>query len=325
MSKETIFKLHIQGPAGERDFIVPLGISQIGRQEGNHILLVDNQVSRQHARLECTQSECFLVDLGSSNGTYLNEEKVQPNSPVLLKDGDQIKIGPFQLTYSQEAIEAIPEDVSPIRIEDFPSPPKQDEKLEKKSESRKTPAGGKIPPPPVEAPPASSTLQPDFFLSPENLHSRKLLQFLPGIYHTDFMSRLLGLFESILLPIEWTVDNFDLFLSPATAPSGFLPWLENWFALPPASQWNEQQKRSFLCEAQDIYARRGTRWALSRLLEIHCGCQAKITDTGEKLEPFTFIIELPLRKGQVDLETLSALIDSNKPAYTMYRLEFSQS
>ena len=126
-------------------------------------MLVDSQVSRQHARLECTQSECFLVDLGSSNGTYLNSEKLQPNSPVLLKDGDKIKIGPFQLAYSQEAIMAIPEEGSPIRIEDFPSPPKEDEKPKKKSESEKTPAGGKIPPPPVETPPASSIMQPDFF------------------------------------------------------------------------------------------------------------------------------------------------------------------
>lgn len=60
-------------------------------------------------------------------------------------------------------------------------------------------------------------------------------------------------------------------------------------------------------------------------MEIHCGCQAKIIDTGEKLEPFTFVIEIPLRKEQVELPSLSALIDSNKPAYTMYRLEFTHS
>jgi P2-related tail formation protein len=90
-------------------------------------------------------------------------------------------------------------------------------------------------------------------------------------------------------------------------------------------QWNEVQKRTFLSEAHLLYARRGTRWALSRLLEIHCSCQAKIIDTGEKLGPFTFIIELPVRKDQVDLTNLFALVDSSKPAYTMYRLEFKQS
>lgn len=325
MSQELIFKLHIQGPSGDTELTILVGISQIGRQEGNHILLVDSQVSRQHARLECTQSECYLVDLGSSNGTYLNTEKLQPNSPVLLKDGDQIKIGPFSLTLSVEAIAEKQEEILPLHLEDYPSPPGEDEKLKRKSESKRTPGSGKAPPPPVAEPPASSIPQPDYFSSPENLHSKKLLQYLPGIYHTDFMSRFLGLFESILLPIEWTVDNFDLFLSPGTTPSGFLPWLENWFALPPAAQWTEKQKRTFLSDAHQIYARRGTRWALSRLMEIHCGCQAKIIDTGEKLEPFTFIIEIPLRKEQVDLPSLSALIDSNKPAYTMYRLEFTHS
>lgn len=321
MGQEFIFHIKIQGHGGEKEIQVLPGISQIGRQEGNQILLVDNQVSRQHARLECIQTECHLVDLGSSNGTYLNSDKLQPHSPVLLKDADQIKIGPFTLSFSQIIIK-VEQPVTPHPEEKEPAISQKQDKASKKPEGEKTTGRGKIPPPPAEIIAGLPEQQPDIFSSPEYLHSRKLLQLLPGIFHTDFMSRFLALFESILLPLEWTIDNFDLFLSPDTSPSGFLPWLENWFSLPPAIQWNETQKRTFLSEAHQLYARRGTRWALSRLIEIHCGSQAKITDTGEKLEPFTFIVEFPFKKEQVDLEALFSLIDSSKPAYTMYRLEF---
>ncbi len=321
MGQELIFHLKINGPGGEKEIQVLPGISQIGRQEGNQILLADSQVSRQHARLECIQTECHLVDLGSSNGTYLNSEKLQPHSPILLKDGDQIKIGPFSLNFSQIAVKS-EQPLPPLPEDKEPAISQREEKAPKKPEGEKITSRGKIPPPPAEKASATFEKEPDIFSSPEYLHSRKLLQYLPGIFHTDFMSRFLALFESILLPLEWTIDNFDLFLSPDTSPSGFLPWLENWFSLPPAIQWNETQKRTFLSEAHQLYARRGTRWALTRLIEIHCGCQAKITDTGEKLEPFTFIVEVPLKKEQVDLEALFSLIDSSKPAYTIYRLEF---
>lgn len=324
MSQEFSFKLKIQGPGDETEIQLSPGISLIGRQEGNHILLSDSQVSRQHARLECIQTECHLVDLGSSNGTYLNSEKLPPHNPVLLKDGDQIKIGSFTLTFSQIAVQV--DQPAPLAGgKEEPPASHREEKAQRKPEIQKAAGRGKIPPPPADKLPDISDQQPDLFSSPEYLHSRKLIQYLPGIFQTDFMSRFLALFESILLPIEWMVDHFDLFLSPQTTPPGFLPWLENWFTLPPVSQWNDNQKRTFLAEAHLIYARRGTRWALSRLLEIHLGFPANVIDNRDNLEPFTFIIEFPTRKDQVDLSSLLSLIDSSKPAYTMYRLEFKQS
>ena len=72
------------------------------------------------------------------------------------------------------------------------------------------------PPPPVIEP-----VEDDYPMPPGlSMYSRQLLQFLPGIYHTDFMSRFLAVFESILMPIEWNIDNFDLYLDPGSAPSG---------------------------------------------------------------------------------------------------------
>jgi phage tail-like protein len=148
------------------------------------------------------------------------------------------------------------------------------------------------------------------------------MNFLPGIYHTDFMARFLGVFEAIQMPIEWNIDNFDLFLDPSTAPHDFLPWLENWFALPPGPNWSEAQRRTFLKEAHLLYARRGTGWALSRVLEIYTGVKPQIIDDDEKLDPHTFRVKIPLRKRELNPDLVEAIIDANKPAHTTYKLEF---
>jgi phage tail-like protein len=157
-----------------------------------------------------------------------------------------------------------------------------------------------------------------------SIHSRRLLDYLPGIYHTDFMARFLALFESILVPIEWNVDGFDLHLSPGTAPTDFLPWLANWFQIVFDSTWSETQRRTLLAEAHQIYARRGTRWALSRVIEIYTGQPPEIVDLDKDQDPFTFTIRLPVRKRDVNQELIEAIVDANKPAHTTYTLKFKR-
>jgi hypothetical protein len=93
-----------------------------------------------------------------------------------------------------------------------------------------------------------------------SIHSQSLLNYLPGIYQTDFMSRFLALFESILIPVEWNVDHFDMFLDPGTAP-WISCWLENWYLI--IVMLPEQAKDDLV--GFQIYARRGTR-CLSRIL-----------------------------------------------------------
>jgi serine/threonine protein kinase len=62
--------------------------------EVNLISLDANRaVSRQHARIELKPDGYYLSDLGSTNGTAVNGAWLQPNSPVLLKDGDEIIVG----------------------------------------------------------------------------------------------------------------------------------------------------------------------------------------------------------------------------------------
>lgn len=71
----------------------------IGRSGSNRIILPDEKVSRRHALVHSQgEDEFWLVDLGSSNGTYLNGRRV--THPIRLSHRDRIDIGPFQLVFS---------------------------------------------------------------------------------------------------------------------------------------------------------------------------------------------------------------------------------
>lgn len=50
-------------------------------------------VSRLHAALRKGEETLMLVDLGSVNGTYLNGQRLIPNQPRILRDGDEIRLG----------------------------------------------------------------------------------------------------------------------------------------------------------------------------------------------------------------------------------------
>ena len=68
----------------------------VGRVQGNDIVLSKRNVSKQHARLTLTGEQAVVVDLGSTNGTWVNGRKI--NSPQSLKQGDKIYIADFIIT-----------------------------------------------------------------------------------------------------------------------------------------------------------------------------------------------------------------------------------
>lgn len=328
MAKRQTYQLAIEGPQGSQVVYLHMGQTTLGRQEGNDLKLDDTKISRQHASIQCTVNGCQIIDLNSSNGTYVDGEKLIPNIASALIPGSTIKIGSYTLQFKQVILQEEkiddhePSAEEPV-IEESVQLASEKEKRSvqinkvKPRRSRKS-GGGNIPPPPPTATPVQSEFTPPGL----TLHSQKLIQYLPAIYHTQFMARFLGLFESILTPIEWNVDNFDLFLNPGTAPVGFIPWLAQWFDIVFESVWTENQRRVLLKDAHQIYARRGTRWALSRVIEILTGYKPTIVDEDNNLPDFTFKVILPLAANQSNREMLERLIDANKPAHTMYTLEF---
>ena len=68
------------------------GSCSLGRSAANTIVLESPKVSRRHALIHLQNiGELWLIDFGSSNGTFLNKRRI--HHPIRLSDGDQITIG----------------------------------------------------------------------------------------------------------------------------------------------------------------------------------------------------------------------------------------
>ena len=73
-------------------FVLDNNPTRVGRGADNQIVLDGDSVSRRHAHFEQRGSPWLIVDDGSTNGTYCNDEQISRD--VVLKNGDRVKIGP---------------------------------------------------------------------------------------------------------------------------------------------------------------------------------------------------------------------------------------
>lgn len=73
-------------------FVLDQNPTRVGRGADNQIVLDGDSVSRRHARFEHRGSQWLVIDDGSTNGTYCNDEQIARE--VVLKNGDRVKIGP---------------------------------------------------------------------------------------------------------------------------------------------------------------------------------------------------------------------------------------
>ncbi len=82
-------------------------ITTIGRKAVNDIHLDNLAVSGAHAKILMLGDDCFLEDLESTNGTYVNGDRITKH---VLKHGDKIAIGKHEFLYQNEAATASDEE-----------------------------------------------------------------------------------------------------------------------------------------------------------------------------------------------------------------------
>ena len=80
-------------------------IIRIGRGETSDVLIDNVSVSRRHAELREEGGAWLLRDLGSSNGTFLNGQRVTAELP--LRPGDEIPFGKFSLLFERVLAEPL--------------------------------------------------------------------------------------------------------------------------------------------------------------------------------------------------------------------------
>jgi hypothetical protein len=79
-----------------RNYPLQMGSTVIGRGDQANLRLPDVGISRRHARLDFDGAQVVLTDLGSTNGTMVNGQRV---SAVALNPGDMIQLGTTTLTF----------------------------------------------------------------------------------------------------------------------------------------------------------------------------------------------------------------------------------
>jgi phage tail-like protein len=135
------------------------------------------------------------------------------------------------------------------------------------------------------------------------------------------IGRYLLIFESMLAPVVWTLDNADAYLSPDLAPAEWRRWVASWFDVLLLPGLAEAQQRRLLREVGWLFLRRGTRPGLARMLELYFGVEPEIIENDGQACHFT--VRLPLGRGQAALsrEVAVRILEAQKPAFAGYTLE----
>jgi FHA domain len=103
-------RLELEGsPDPEFAVEIPFGFDEVlGRDPSAGITIADPGVSRRHARVVHDDSGVWIADLGSTNGTFLNGERLV--SPTQLHDGDQLRFGDSVAFFRNVEPVAVPEE-----------------------------------------------------------------------------------------------------------------------------------------------------------------------------------------------------------------------
>jgi len=96
--KATLLVIH-GTDEGARFEMEPGASIGIGRHVSNKVHLADSEISREHARIETVDNHYQLVDLSSSNGTFVNGIEVQSHR---LNGGDRVHVGRTVLVFSEQ-------------------------------------------------------------------------------------------------------------------------------------------------------------------------------------------------------------------------------
>src|SRR5947207_9941961 len=83
-------------------------VVSIGRAPDNQIIISDSQASGHHAELRPDGQGYSIVDKGSTNGTFVNDQLLTAHMPRPLAGGDRIRIGTTVMTYDAESSVAQP-------------------------------------------------------------------------------------------------------------------------------------------------------------------------------------------------------------------------
>ncbi|GAC1627182.1 MAG: hypothetical protein NVS4B11_24310 [Ktedonobacteraceae bacterium] len=87
----------LNGPFGRNT--LSSDVLTIGRLPDNKLVISDLKASSRHAEIRPAGNGYTITDLGSTNGTFVNEQQLRPNEPYQLNTGDVVRVGDTRFTY----------------------------------------------------------------------------------------------------------------------------------------------------------------------------------------------------------------------------------
>lgn len=130
-SKKTVFRKIVIPDELKKKFLVgntppylgkpyelaPGGEFSVGREEGRTLQLASDMVSRNHASIGIEDGKPVLVDLESANGTYVNNEQIEPKVKYVLSHRDIIRFDTFEFIYVDTAVGDLWQTLKPLSRE----------------------------------------------------------------------------------------------------------------------------------------------------------------------------------------------------------------
>jgi len=290
-----------------RTFALNVPLVTMGRTPANVLPLPHPSISRAHADLRVSAEAVILTDRNSANGTFVDDVRLAPEQPVQLVNGSIIRIGPFAIRYeAMPAAAAAEPEAGPELVEERPAPPD-------------------VPPVLVTVPPAvfepAQPARPVYRMPLPSEPVSSYLEFLPVIFQDgDFLGRFLTIFQSVWEPLEYRQDHMDMYFDARTCPAPFLTWLADWLGVNVGQVSEEGRLRSLLGEAVELYRWRGTRYGLTRLIEVCTGVTPVIAEAPSNPAVLHIRVTVPPESG-LDHDAIERLVREHKPAHTAYRLE----
>jgi phage tail-like protein len=181
---------------------------------------------------------------------------------------------------------------------------------------------------------------------------RSWLRFLPQIYQNTgaenaLLHEYLWIFQQLNDRVSQVIDRVPQLFRPLDTEARFLDWLAGWIALHLDPDWPDEKKRKWLRFAPTLYSIRGTKAALTALLEMYVGVKPEIRENEWPFEPFRigvsgeigvsstilppmnlahcFVVHLPMASDALSDDQIirvHRVIQAEKPAHTVYFLTF---
>jgi len=98
-AKPKVLGMLVEKKDSAKRFDIDKPAVSIGRAPGNHLVVDHPTVSRQHATIKLEGEDYRLYDLGSANGTFVQDQRVR--DPIILQDGMIVRFGEVEFIFKR--------------------------------------------------------------------------------------------------------------------------------------------------------------------------------------------------------------------------------